>query len=100
MCPFAPHLAEEIWAMIGHERPICSEAWPKWDPAALESDTIELVIQINGKLRDRLEVPAGASKDEIEKAAMASEKVASHLSGKTVRKVMVVPKKLVNIVVS
>jgi leucyl-tRNA synthetase len=97
--PFAPHLAEELFAKLGpSEIPLSYLPWPKYDPALLVEDTIEIPVQINGKLRDRITVPANASQEEMEKAALANEKVQSFLAGKTVKKVIVVPGKLVNIV--
>jgi leucyl-tRNA synthetase len=97
--PFAPHLAEELFAKLGpSEIPLSYLPWPKYDPALLVEDTIEIPVQINGKLRDRTTVPANASQEEMEKAALANEKVQSFLAGKTVKKVIVVPGKLVNIV--
>jgi leucyl-tRNA synthetase len=96
--PYAPHLAEELWAKLGHER-LWEQPWPVADDAMLERDTIELVLQVNGKVRDRLEVPAGLSKDELIEHAKQSERVLSYLNGGEPRKVIVVPDKLVNIVV-
>ena len=102
--PFAPHLAEELWAKLhaprttDHALPLAYAPWPKFDPALLVEDTLEIPVQVNGKLRDVIKVPAGASQDEIEAAAKASEKVKPFLESKTIRKVIVLPKKLVNIV--
>jgi leucyl-tRNA synthetase len=99
LSPFAPHLAEEIWAMIGHPQSIFRESWPQWDEAALALETIEMPVQVNGKLRGRIRVPAEADNAAIEAAALAAENVRPHLQGKQPRKVIIVPKKLVNIVV-
>ena len=97
--PFAPHLAEELFSKLGpSDIPLSYLPWPKHDPALLVEDTIEIPVQVNGKLRDRLTLPANASQQQIEAAALASENVQSFLSGKTVKKVIVVPGKLVNIV--
>jgi leucyl-tRNA synthetase len=99
--PFAPHLAEEL-----HEKlcpgagTLAYEPWPAFDPALLVEETIEIPVQVNGKLRDRITLPANASQREIEAAAQASEKVQSFMAGKRVVKVIVVPKKLVNLVVA
>src|SRR5439155_13648628 len=95
--PYAPHLAEELWARLGHER-LWEQPWPTADPALLERETFELVLQVNGKVRDRIEVPAGLSEDELIEHAKASERVRAHLNGKPIRKTIVVPGKLVNIV--
>jgi leucyl-tRNA synthetase len=102
--PFAPHLAEELWAKLGSAFPIPHSAlayapWPAFDPALLVEDTLEFPVQVNGKLRDVIRVATGAPQAEIEAAALAAEKAQPFLAGKTVKKIIVVPKKLVNIVV-
>ena len=96
--PYAPHLAEELWATLGHER-LWEQPWPVHDPAMLVHDTFELVVQVNGKVRDRFEVPADTPENELIERAKASPRVQAHLDGKTVRKAIVVPRKLVNLVV-
>ncbi|MBA3412335.1 MAG: leucine--tRNA ligase [Actinobacteria bacterium] len=96
--PYAPHVAEELWERLGRER-LWKEPWPEADPARLERETFELVIQVNGKVRDRIEVAAGLSDDELAERAKASPRVQAHLDGKTIRQVVVVPRKLVNLVV-
>jgi len=95
--PYVPHVAEELWAALGHER-LWEASWPKADPALLRSETIELVLQVNGKVRDRVEVPVGLSEEELIERAKASPKVQAHLDGDEVRAI-VVPDKLVNLVV-
>ncbi len=100
LAPITPHLCHTLWQQLGHEQPAIEAQWPKVDEAALTRDSIELVVQVNGKLRARLEAPASADKAAIEQLAMENENVQRHLEGKTVRKVIVVPGKLVNIVVS
>jgi leucyl-tRNA synthetase len=95
--PYAPHVAEELWSVLGHER-LWTSAWPVANDALLQRDTIELVLQVNGKVRDRLQVPAGLPEDELVALARESEKVRAHLNGEE-RRVIVVPDKLVNIVV-
>jgi leucyl-tRNA synthetase len=98
--PFAPHLAEELHGKLGGgASTLAYERWPKFDPALLVEDTIEIPVQVNGKLRDKIIVPAGAAPAEMEAAALSSEKVRQFLEGKPVKKVIVVPKRLVNIVV-
>ncbi len=102
--PFAPHLAEELWTKLIHAgfKPAMSglaySQWPRFDSALLVEDTMQIPVQVNGKLRDVIQVPAAISQTELEQAALASEKVKSFLDGKSVKKVIVVPKKLVNVV--
>jgi leucyl-tRNA synthetase len=96
--PWAPHIAEELWQRLGNER-LWEQPWPEADPALLMQDSFELVVQVNGKVRDRIEVPAGLSDDELAERARASEKVQAHLNGKEIRQTIVVPGKLVNLVV-
>jgi leucyl-tRNA synthetase len=96
--PYAPHIAEELWSVLGHER-LWEEPWPTYDPALLERDTFELVIQVNGRVRDRVEVASDASDEELVEAATASERIRSYLDGKQIRQTVVVPGKLVNLVV-
>jgi len=96
--PYAPHIAEELWVVLGHER-LWEQPWPEADPAQLESDTFELVVQVNGRVRDRVEVETTLSEDEIVARSLASAKVQAHLDGATVHKTIVVPGKLVNFVV-
>jgi len=107
LAPFAPHLAEELWerlhaSRITHHAPVPSltyAAWPKFDPMLLVESEIEIPVQVNGKLRDVIKVPANADNAAIETAAKASEKAQPFMAGKTVKKVIVVPKKLVNLIV-
>jgi leucyl-tRNA synthetase len=99
LSPFAPHLAEELWQALGHKQTLAYEPWPKYDPALTKADEIEVPVQVNGKLKLRLTVPAGLDKAAFEKAVLGDEKVRALLDGKQVRKVVVVPGKLVNIVV-
>ncbi len=96
--PFAPHLGSEAYALLTGRR-VWEEPWPEADPRLLERDLVELVVQVNGKLRDRVEAPAGAAEDELERLARGSERVAAHIDGGQVVKTVVVPGKLVNFVV-
>ncbi|HKP18477.1 MAG TPA: leucine--tRNA ligase [Gaiellaceae bacterium] len=96
--PWAPHVTEELWQRLGHER-LWEQSWPVADPALLERATFELVVQVNGKVRDRMEVPAGLAEDELVERAKASERVRAHVDGKKIRQTIVVPGKLVNLVV-
>ncbi len=95
--PYAPHVAEELWEQLGHER-LWEQPWPTHDPALLEEDTFELVVQVNGKVRDRFVVPVGLSEDELVARAKESPKVQAQLNGGEIRKTIVVPRKLVNLV--
>jgi leucyl-tRNA synthetase len=96
--PYAPHIAEELWARLGHER-LWEQPWPQADPALLERETFQLVIQVNGKVRDRVEVATGLSENELIEHAKSSPRVQSHLDGKEIRQAIVVPDKLVNLVI-
>ncbi|TIH17481.1 leucine--tRNA ligase [Marinifilum sp. JC120] len=98
LAPIAPHICEELWTAMGYEGYIAEAAWPEHDEDALVTDEILIIIQVNGKMRGKLSVPAAASKEEIEKTALAHENVTKHTDGKTIRKVIVVPGKLINIV--
>jgi leucyl-tRNA synthetase len=99
LAPFAPHLAEELWHALGHGKTLAYEPWPKFDAALTKADEIEVPVQINGKVRLRLNVPAEIDKAELEKTALSDERVRALIEGKQVRKVIVVPGKMVNIVV-
>ena len=98
LSPMAPHLAEECWARLDQDGLIADAPWPRFDPALLVEDEVTVAIQVKGKLRDTLTVPKGLDKDAMEKAALASEKVQRSIDGASVRKVIVVPDRLVNIV--
>ena len=99
LAPIAPHLSEELWHRHGHERSIHLESWPGYDEAMTVDDVATVVIQVNGKLRDRLQVPRGEEMESVQEQALASPKVRPHIEGKQVVKVITVPDKLVNIVV-
>ena len=96
--PYAPHVAEELWERLGHER-LWEHPWPEADPALLEENTFELVVQVNGKVRDRIQVPADLPEDELVARAKESPKVQTQLNGAEIRQAIVVPRKLVNLVV-
>ncbi|AND41848.1 leucine--tRNA ligase [Cytobacillus oceanisediminis] len=98
LSPIAPHMSEELWSKLGHGESIAYEAWPAYDEAKMIDDEVEIVIQINGKVKAKLMVPADAKKDLLEQIAMGDDKVKEQIDGKTVRKVIAVPGKLVNIV--
>jgi len=97
--PYAPHVAEELWQVLGQER-LWEQPWPVAEPALLERATFELVVQVNGRVRDRFEVESGLAEQELVERALASERVRAHIDGQTVRKTIVVPDKLVNLVVT
>jgi leucyl-tRNA synthetase len=97
--PWAPHITSELWEMLGHTDRLLEQQWPEADPALLVHDTFELVVQVNGRVRDRMEVPAGLAEADLVERAKASEKVQAHLDGKEIRQTVVVPGKLVNLVV-
>ncbi len=98
IAPFIPHLAEECWATLGGKGLVCDAPWPMADPALLTRDTVALPLQVNGKKRGEITVPADADKTAIEKLAMADAGVQRHIEGKTIRKIVVVPGRIVNIV--
>jgi leucyl-tRNA synthetase len=95
--PYAPHIAEELWQRLGHER-LGEHPWPEADPALLAVDTVEVVVQVNGRIRDRLHVPPDTSEDELVELARGSERIQAHLDGDEVARTIVVPGKLVNFV--
>ena len=99
LAPMAPHLAEELWELLGHPSTLAYEPWPDFDPELLKDDETEVPVQINGKLRARVQVPANAGPDEVEAAARSDERIVALLAGKTIRKTIVVPGKMVNFVV-
>ena len=98
LAPFAPHLAEDLWHQLGGSGSVHQQSWPQADPSALLRDTIELVIQVKGKVRGSLTVPADADKATLEQLALASDVAAKWLAGQAPSRVIVVPGKLVNLV--
>ena len=96
--PYAPHVAEEMWERLGHSR-LWEQAWPVADESQLQRETFELVVQVNGKVRDRFEVDVDLPEEELVARATASPRVQAHIDGAKVRKTIVVPRKLVNFVV-
>ena len=99
MAPFAPHLTEELWEKMDKKYSIFNQPWPVWDEKALVRDEIEIVIQLNGKIREKLMIPSGLDKAQTEETVMRNDKVRALVEGRTVVKVIVVPGRLVNIVV-
>jgi leucyl-tRNA synthetase len=98
LAPLAPHVAEELWSKLGYSDTITYEVWPTYDKAKLVEEEVEIVVQINGKLRAKLLIPTNATKEEMEEIALSDESVKDQIEGKTVRKIIAVPGKLVNIV--
>ena len=99
LAPYAPHLGEELWQFLGHDKTLAYEPWPQYDAAALVEDEIEIPVQVLGKLRGRIKVPVAATPADMEAAAKANADVAKFLEGKTIVKVIAVPKRMVNFVV-
>ncbi|CRM18683.1 leucine--tRNA ligase [Pseudomonas poae] len=100
LAPITPHISHELWSRLGHSEAVIDARWPVQDDSALVQDTLQLVIQVNGKLRGQIDMPASASREEVEAAARVNENVLRFTEGLTIRKVIVVPGKLVNIVAS
>lgn len=100
LAPFAPHITEELWHALGHDTTICDAQWPVYNEEYLKEDNVKYAVSFNGKARFSMEVPAGISSEEVEKLALGNENAAKWLDGKTIRKVIVVPGKIVNIVIS
>ena len=99
LAPFAPYICEEMWVEIGREGPVLKQPWPTFDPQLAKEDGAEVILQVNGKVRSRLTVAFGTTREELEQLAMADEKVQFFIGGKPVVKMIVVPDKLVNVVV-
>lgn len=97
--PIVPHIAEELWSVLGHGGSVLNEPWPTWSEDALAADEVLVVVQVNGKLRSRIMVPADAGKEAMEQAALCNPRILEFIGGKQVKKVVVVPGKLINIVV-
>ncbi len=100
LSPIVPHISQHLWQQLGHDSLLAEQVWPVYDESALERDSIELVVQVNGKLRSKINVPVDADNDAIESIALKDEKIQHNLQNKTVRKVIVVPGRLVNLVVA
>jgi len=98
LSPFVPHICEELWKHLGYEDSLETFGWPVWDERALVAETLLIVVQVNGKVRGKVTVPVDADKEAVEVAALADPNVARFLEGKTLRKVIVVPGRLVNVV--
>ncbi|HEU4617736.1 MAG TPA: class I tRNA ligase family protein, partial [Gammaproteobacteria bacterium] len=99
LSPLAPHLAEELWALLGHERSLAYEPWPAADPALLQAETLEIPVQVNGKVRGKVVVPADADQASVVRAAREDANVQRHLEGKEIRRAVYVPGRILNFVV-
>jgi leucyl-tRNA synthetase len=99
LSPFTPHLAEDLWQLLGHTDSILRQPWPPYDPTLTQEDEITIVIQVNGRVRSRLMAAASIAEDDLREAALHHERIQEWIAGKAIRKVIVVPQKLVNIVV-
>ncbi|MFZ0943904.1 MAG: leucine--tRNA ligase [Syntrophobacteraceae bacterium] len=97
--PMVPHICEELWSILGHQELLLNTGWPKWDAQALKAEEMLIVVQINGKLRSKITAPADATDEELEDIALKDSRIKDFIEGKQVRKVIVVPKKLINVVV-
>jgi len=100
LAPFAPHVAEELWEMLGGRESVFRQSWPAADAALAAEDSLEIVVQVNGKVRGRLQVPRGTPEAELRSRALAEPRVQGWVEGRTIRKLIVVPEKLINIVVA
>jgi leucyl-tRNA synthetase len=98
LAPFVPHISEELWACLGNETTVEQQGWPAWDPEALVQDEITIVVQVNGKVRGKVNVAADADEAQVRETALSSPNVSRFLEGVTVRKVIVIPGRLVNVV--
>lgn len=99
MAPITPHIAEELWSKLGHVGTLTYASWPTYEESKLVDDSVQIVVQVNGKVRQRLDIARDTSRDQMQEMALADEKVKEELADKEVKKVIAVPNKLVNIVV-
>jgi len=100
LSPIVPHISHVLWFALGNEQAVVDSGWPRLDTVVLKQDSLEMVVQVNGKLRGRVSVPVQAGEERVKEIALANEAVSRHVGGKAVKKVIVVPGKLVNIVVA
>ncbi len=97
--PVIPHVGEELWKFLGHDKSICYEPWPTFNEESIVNETVTIVVQINGKIRDKINAPTNLTKEELENLALSSDKVKANLNGQTPKKIIVIPNKLVSIVI-
>jgi len=100
LAPFAPHFCEEVWSVLGNEPSIFQQTIPEYDETLLQVSTVNIVVQVNGKVRDNFEIAADSSEDEIKEAALSLEKIQKYLNGKELEKTIIIPGRLVNLVVN
>ena len=98
LAPFAPHIAEELWSRLGHKETLAYEPWPQYDKELIKEKELEIAVQVNGKVRDKIVVAADASEDDVKQKALSSEKIIAALGGKQPKKVIVIKGRLVSIV--
>ena len=99
LAPFAPHLCEELWEILGNEYSVHKQSWPKYDPRLTKEEEIVFVVQVNGKVRERITIPSGSKKEEVLEKALASEKVKKYIGERKVKRTVFVKDRLVNFVV-
>jgi leucyl-tRNA synthetase len=99
LSPFSPHIAEELWEAVANSPSIFEQGWPEWDEEAAKEEQVELVVQVNGKVRAKIMISAGTPDDEIKKLALEDQKIKEIVAGKSVKKIIVVKGKLVNMVI-
>ena len=99
LAPFAPHIAEELWHVLGHDTTVCDAQWPKWNEEYLKESTVKYTVLFNGKPRFNIQVPAGTGNDEVQRLALTDAAAEKWVAGKTPKKVIVVPNKIVNVVI-
>ena len=99
LSPYAPHIAEELWELLGNDAPVSLKEWPSYDEALVKEEEVTIVVQVNGKVRDRIQMSADTPEEKMKELALERDRVKQFINGKTVRKVITVPNKLVNIVV-
>lgn len=99
LSPIVPHFAEELWQALGNNDSIAKASWPEYDPAMLVEDTVTLIVQVNGKVRSRIDVAIGLAEDKVRQIALSDEKLKPWIEGKAIKKFIVVPDKIVNIVI-
>ena len=100
LAPMAPHLAEELWFLTGHQFSIHQKSWPEWSRELATDELITLIIQVNGRLRDKIDVESSINEEEAKKTAMESDRVKAHIAGNNIKRVIYIPGKLINIVAS
>jgi len=99
LAPFTPHICEELWEKLGHKGSIFKASWPKYDPGLIQSETIEIIIQVNSRVRSKIVVALNTAEEEIKRIALADEKAKIWISDNPIKKFILIPNKLVNIVV-